>query len=169
MTTEQTVTEEGLRKLKEELDYLKVEKRKENVEAIRTALSFGDISENSEYDEAKNEQAKTESRIVELEETIRRVKVVADSEVQTDYVGVGSIVKVYDCEFNEEIEYTIVGSTEANPAENKISDLSPIGKALIGHMSGDTVEAITPGGTIKLKIMEIARHQAHKEENHGRQ
>ena len=169
MTNEQTVTEEGLRKLKEELDYLKVEKRKENVEAIRTALSFGDISENSEYDEAKNEQAKTESRIVELEETIRRVKVVADSEVQTDYVGVGSIVKVYDCEFNEEIEYTIVGSTEANPAENKISDLSPIGKALIGHMSGDTVEAITPGGTIKLKIMEIARHQAHKEENHGRQ
>ncbi len=169
MTTEQTVTEEGLRKLKEELDYLKVEKRKENVEAIRTALSFGDISENSEYDEAKNEQAKTESRIVELEETIRRVKVVADSEVQTDYVGVGSIVKVYDCEFNEEIEYTIVGSTEANPAENKISDLSPIGKALIGHMSGDTVDAITPGGTIKLKIMEIARHQAHKEENHGRQ
>ena len=169
MITEQTVTEEGLRKLKEELDYLKVEKRKENVEAIRTALSFGDISENSEYDEAKNEQAKTESRIVELEETIRRVKVVADSEIQTDYVGVGSIVKVYDCEFNEEIEYTIVGSTEANPAENKISDLSPIGKALIGHMSGDTVEAITPGGTIKLKIMEIARHQAHKEENHGRQ
>ena len=168
MTIEQTVTEEGLRKRKEELNYLKVEKRKENVEAIRTALSFGDISENSEYDEAKNEQAKTESRIVELEETLRSVKVVSDSEIQTDYVSVGSIVKVYDREFEEEIDYTIVGSTEANPAENKISDLSPIGKALMGHTSGDTVSALTPGGAVRLKIIEITRHPLHKEEKNGR-
>ena len=167
MSNEQTVTEEGLRKLKEELDYLKVEKRKENVEAIRTALSFGDISENSEYDEAKNEQAKTERRIVELEDTIRRVKVVADSEIQTDHVGVGSIVRVLDREYGEEDEYTIVGSTEARPSENKISDLSPIGKALIGHTAGETVDAVTPGGTVKLTILEITKHPGHREEGNG--
>lgn len=149
------VTEEGLKKLQEELEYLKTTKRKEVVEAIRVALSFGDLSENSEYDEAKNEQAKTEARISELEESLKHVKVISDSEVTTDTVNVGNRVKVYDEDFEEEIEYVLVGSTEADPLENKISDQSPIGSALIGSKVDDVVEVTTPGGTIKLKILEI--------------
>lgn len=151
------VTEEGLKKLQEELEYLKTTKRKEVVEAIRVALSFGDLSENSEYDEAKNEQAKTEARISELEESLKHVKVISDSDVTTDTVNVGNRVKVYDEAFEEEILYTIVGSTEANPLEDKISDQSPIGAALIGRQVGETVEVNTPGGTITLKILEISK------------
>jgi transcription elongation factor GreA len=151
------VTEEGLKKLQEELEYLKTTKRKEVVEAIRVALSFGDLSENSEYDEAKNEQAKTEARISELEESLKHVKVISDSEVTTDTVNVGNRVKVYDEEFEEEILYTIVGSTEADPLEDKISDQSPIGSALIGRQVGETVEVTTPGGVISLKILEISK------------
>jgi len=151
------VTEEGLKKLQEELEYLKTTKRKEVVEAIRVALSFGDLSENSEYDEAKNEQAKTEARISELEESLKHVKVISDSEVTTDTVNVGNRVKVYDEEFEEEILYTIVGSTEADPLEDKISDQSPIGSALIGRQVGETVEVTTPGGVINLKILEISK------------
>lgn len=151
------VTEEGLKKLNEELEYLKTTKRKEVVEAIRVALSFGDLSENSEYDEAKNEQAKTEARISELEESLKHVKVISDSEVNTDSVNVGNRVIVYDIEFEEEVEYTIVGSTEADPLENKISDQSPIGSALIGKAVGDTVDVHTPGGTIKLEIRKIMK------------
>ncbi len=151
------VTEEGLKKLQEELEYLKTTKRKEVVEAIRVALSFGDLSENSEYDEAKNEQAKTEARINELEESLMNVKVIADSEVNTDAVNVGNRVLVYDVEFEEDIEYTIVGSTEADPIENKISDQSPIGEALIGRAVGDVVDVHTPGGIIKLEIKEIMK------------
>jgi transcription elongation factor GreA len=151
------VTEEGLKKLQEELEYLKTTKRKEVVEAIRVALSFGDLSENSEYDEAKNEQAKTEARISELEESLKHVKVISDSEVTTDTVNVGNRVKVYDEEFEEEILYTIVGSTEADPLEDKISDQSPIGTALIGRQVGETVEVTTPGGVISLKILEISK------------
>ncbi len=151
------VTEEGLKKLQEELEYLKTTKRKEVVEAIRVALSFGDLSENSEYDEAKNEQAKTEARINELEESLKHVKVISDSEVTTDTVNVGNRVKVYDEEFEEEVEYILVGSTEADPLENKISDQSPIGTALIGQKVGATVEVHTPGGVIQLKILEISK------------
>ena len=151
------VTEEGLRTLQEELEYLKTQKRKEVVEAIRVALSFGDLSENSEYDEAKNEQAKTEARILELEENLKHVKVISESEVSTDVVNVGNRVLVYDEEFDEEIEYTIVGSTEADPLNNKISDQSPIGMALIGQKQGTTVEAHTPGGLVKLQIRSIAK------------
>ncbi|MBE6622352.1 MAG: transcription elongation factor GreA [Ruminococcaceae bacterium] len=151
------VTEEGLKKLQEELEYLKTTKRKEVVEAIRVALSFGDLSENSEYDEAKNEQAKTEARISELEESLKHVKVISDSDVTTDTVNVGNRVKVYDEAFEEEILYTIVGSTEANPLEDKISDQSPIGAALIGRQVGETVEVTTPGGAITLKILEISK------------
>ncbi len=151
------VTEEGLKKLNEELEYLKTTKRKEVVEAIRVALSFGDLSENSEYDEAKNEQAKTEARINELEESLKHVKVISDSEVNTDAVNVGNRVIVYDVEFEEEVEYTIVGSTEADPLENKISDQSPIGSALIGRAVGDTVDVHTPGGIIKLEIRKIMK------------
>ena len=151
------VTEEGLKKLNEELEYLKTTKRKEVVEAIRVALSFGDLSENSEYDEAKNEQAKTEARIVELDESLKNVKVISESEVNTDKVNVGNRVKVYDEDFEEEIEYTIVGSTEADPLENKISDQSPIGVALIGKKVGDIADVHTPGGVIKMRILEITK------------
>ena len=151
------VTEEGLKKLKEELEYLKTTKRKEVVEAIRVALSFGDLSENSEYDEAKNEQAKTEARINELEESLKHVKVISDSEVTTDTVNVGNRVKVYDKEFDEEIEYILVGSTEADPLENKISDQSPIGAALLGQAVGATVQVHTPGGVIALEILDISK------------
>lgn len=151
------VTEEGLKKLNEELEYLKTTKRKEVVEAIRIALSFGDLSENSEYDEAKNEQAKTEARISELEESLKNVKVISDSEVNTDTVNVGNKVLVYDVEFEEDVEYTLVGSTEADPIENKISDQSPIGSALLGKKVGDVVDVHTPGGIIKLEIKEIMK------------
>ena len=146
-----------VKKLQEELEYLKTTKRKEVVEAIRVALSFGDLSENSEYDEAKNEQAKTEARISELEESLKHVKVISDSEVTTDTVNVGNRVKVYDEEFEEEILYTIVGSTEADPLGGKISDESPIGKALIGHRKGDEVEVETPGGVILLTVVDITK------------
>ena len=151
------VTPEGLKKLQDELEYLKTTKRKENVEAIRVALSFGDLSENSEYDEAKTEQGKTESRIIELEEMLKNVKVISDSEIKTDVVNVGNVVLVFDVDFDEEIEYSVVGSTEANPLENKISDQSPIGKALLGAKVGDTVTFETPGGEASLKILKISK------------
>ncbi len=157
MSKEIIVTEEGLKKLQDELEYLKSVKRKEVVEAIRVALSFGDLSENSEYDEAKNEQAKTEARINELEESLKHVKVISDSEVSTDTVNVGNIVKVYDGTFEEEITYTLVGSTEADPLLQKISDQSPIGAAIIGCKVGDKVTVTTPGGTVELTILEISK------------
>ena len=153
------VTEEGLKKLQEELEYLKTTKRKEVVEAIRVALSFGDLSENSEYDEAKTEQGKTESRINELEEMLKHVKVVSGKEVKSDTVSVGNLVKVYDLDFDEELEYSVVGSTEANPALGRISDQSPIGKAIIGAKVGDTVTFATPGGEASLKILKISRQK----------
>ncbi len=127
MSTKQiTVTDEGYKKLVDELEYLKTTKRKEVVEAIKVALSFGDLSENSEYDEAKNEQAKTETRIVELEETLKHVKVISGDDVNTDAVNIGNKVKVHDEEFDEDVEYTIVGSTEADPLTNMLSEQSPI-------------------------------------------
>ena len=153
------VTDEGLKKLQEELKYLKTTKRKEVVEAIRVALSFGDLSENSEYDEAKTEQGKTESRIQELEEMLKHVKVINENDVKTDVVNVGNIVKVLDIDFDEEIEYSVVGSTEADPALNRVSDQSPIGKAIIGAKVGDTVSFMTPGGEASLKILAISRQK----------
>lgn len=152
-----TVTSEGKRKLEEELEYLKTVKRKEDVEAIRVARSFGDLSENSEYDEAKTEQGKTESRISELEEMLKHVVVVDDTDIKTDKVNVGNIVKVHDEDFDEDIEYTIVGSTEADPMENKISDLSPIGRAMMGARVGDVVSFDTPGGKSTIKILAIKK------------
>ena len=151
------VTDEGLKKLTEELDYLKNIKRKEVVESIRTALSFGDLSENSEYDEAKNEQAKVEAQINELEETLKHIKVISDEDISTEIVSVGAKIKVFDIEFDEELEYTIVGSTEADPMESKISDQSPIGSALLGAKIGETVLAFTPGGELKLTILAISK------------
>jgi len=151
------VTDDGLRKLTEELDYLKNTKRKEVVESIRTALSFGDLSENSEYDEAKNEQAKVEAQINELEETLKHIKVISDEDISTDIVSVGAKIKVLDVEFEEELEYTLVGSTEADPMESKISDQSPIGSAVLGAKIGETVSAFTPGGELKLTILSISK------------
>lgn len=157
MAKQVVLTDEGLKKLEEELEQLKTEKRKEIAEKIKVALSFGDLSENSEYDEAKNEQAMVESRIAQVEAMLKNVKIIDDDDLTTDTVNVGTRVKVLDVEFNEEIEYLIVGSTEADPDINKISDEAPVGKALIGHKAGETVYAETPGGSIEMKILEIAK------------
>lgn len=151
------LTDDGLKKLEKELEQLKTEKRKEISEKIKVALSFGDLSENSEYDEAKNEQAMIESRIATIETMLTNVKLIDDDDISTETVNLGSKVKVLDVEFNEEVNYSIVGSTEADPDENLISDESPVGKALIGHGIGETVTAETPGGSIELKILEIAK------------
>jgi len=148
------VTEEGLRKLQEELEYLKVVKRKEVAEALKQAKAFGDLSENSEYDEAKNEQAEVERHIAELEDILENVEIIT-TPGKKNGIQVGSAVKVYDEEFDEEVIYTIVGSTESDPMENKVSDESPIGKALLGAKPGDDVIAETPGGTLKMKVLEI--------------
>lgn len=126
------VTQEGYDKLEKELDYLRTEKRAEIAEKIKVALGFGDLSENSEYDEAKNAQAENEGKIAELENKIRYAKIIDESEIDTKTVQVGNIVKVYDEEFDEEITYTIVGSTEVDLAQNKISNESPVGAALLG-------------------------------------
>ena len=152
-----TLTKEGLEKLQSELDYLKNEKRKEIVESIRIALSFGDLSENSEYDEAKTQQAKVEGRIQELEEMLRNVKVISDDQISTDAVSIGSKVLVFNATKKMDVEYTIVGSTEAAPLQRKISDMSPIGQALLGHKVGDSVTALTPAGEVVLEIMSITK------------
>ncbi len=151
------VTPEGLKNLQDELEFLKTVKRKEVVESIRVALSFGDLSENSEYDEAKTEQGKVESRIIELEEMLKHIKVISDHDIKTDVVNVGNVVLVHDVEFDEDVEYILVGSTEANPLENKVSDQSPIGKAIMGSKVGDTVAFDTPGGEAHLKILKISK------------
>ena len=150
-----TVTKEGKLKLEEELSYLKNVKRKEVTEAIRIALGFGDLSENSEYDEAKTEPGMVENRIAELEEMLKNVIVV--SEINTDAVSVGSKVRIYNEKWDEEILYSIVGSTEADPLKNKISDMSPIGKAILGHKVGDAVVVETPQGHVNVKILEITK------------
>ncbi len=158
MAKQIVMTESGLEKLKEELDFLKSVKRKEAAENVGIARSFGDLSENSEYDEAKNEQAKVEAQIAELEETIKHVTVISDSEIQTDSVRPGVTVGVLDMEYDEEDEFTIVNSHEVDPAARKISDQSPIGKALIGTKVGDIVTVEVPDGTAKFKILKITRN-----------
>ncbi|HOQ36525.1 MAG TPA: transcription elongation factor GreA [Acetivibrio sp.] len=152
---EVVLTYEGLQKLEQELENLKTVRRREVAERIKQALSFGDLSENSEYDEAKNEQAYVEGRIVQLENMLKNAKVIDEDEVKTDAVSIGSKVKVFDLEFDEEVEYHIVGSTEADPSKYKISYESPVGKALIGKKKGTMVEVEVPDGVIKFKILEI--------------
>ena len=152
-----TVSSEGLKKLQEELEYLKTTKRKEVAEAIKTARAFGDLSENSEYDEAKNEQAAVEQRIADIEAMLKNIKVINEHEVKTDTASIGTTVKVYDETFEEEVKYKLVGSNETNPLEYKISEESPIGRALIGAEVGETVKAETPGGEISMKILEISK------------
>ena len=157
MAKQIVVTESSYQKLKEELDYLKNVKRKEAAENVGIARSFGDLSENSEYDEAKNEQAKIEAQISELEETINHAKVISDHEIQTNMVSVGISVTVYDMDYDEEVEYQIVSSREVDPLENKISDQSPIGKALIGTKVGDIVSVDVPDGVAKFKVVKIEK------------
>ena len=149
------LTPDGKRKLDEELNELKTVKRVEIAKEIEVARSFGDLSENAEYDEAKNEQARIEGRIRDLEEMLRNAEVVDQAGQPAGVVGVGSAVRVYDLEYEEEDTYTLVGATEADPAKLKVSTESPIGKALIGARVGEVVEAQTPGGVIKLRIDEI--------------
>ncbi len=152
------LTEDGLRQLKEELEYLKTNKRQEVAEKIKQARAYGDLSENSEYDEAKNEQAQVESRIMELEEKLKNIKLIDEDNIDTTVVGLGTRVKVLDVEFDEEIEYTIVGSTEADPSKDRISDESPVGKALLGAHVGETVEAIVPSGAaLQFKVLSISK------------
>ena len=151
------LTKEGYENLEKELEFLKTEKRTEISERIKVALGFGDLSENSEYDEAKNAQAENEIKIAELENKLRYAKIIDESEINTKTVQVGNKVKIYDMEFEEELEYTIVGSTEVNLAENKISNESPIGSALIGAKKNQVIEAQTPGGVAKYKVLEIKK------------
>ncbi len=149
------LTQEGLKNLENELETLKTVKRKEIAEKIKVALSFGDLSENSEYDEAKNEQATMEARIVEIEAMLKNVKLIDEHELSTDIIHVGSKVKVKDLEFNETVDYRIVGSSEADPREGRISDESPVGAALLGKKEKDIIKVNTPGGICKYEILEI--------------
>ncbi len=151
------LTYEGLKKLEEELELLRGPKRMEIKERIKVALSFGDISENSEYDEAKNEQAYVEGRIAQLESMLKHARVIDDDDVSTEKVSIGSKVTLLDMEENEEIVYTIVGSTEANPAQFKISNESPVGSALMQKKKGTVVDVAVPDGVIKFKILKIEK------------
>lgn len=151
------MTYEGVKKIEDELEYLKTVKRKEITEKIKVALGYGDLSENSEYDEAKNEQAFTEGRILQLENMLKNATVVDESEIPTDKVSVGSIVKVKDYDFDEIVEYTIVGSAEADPMNFKISNESPVGSGLVGKSVGDIVEITVPDGISKFEILDIRR------------
>ena len=151
------MTYEGVKKLESELEYLKTVKRKEITEKIKVALGYGDLSENSEYDEAKNDQAFTEGRIIQLENMLKNAEVVDESEIPSDVVSVGAKVRVKDYDFDEEVEYNIVGSAEANPMEFKISNESPVGAGLLGKKVGDIVEISVPDGISKYEILEISR------------
>lgn len=152
------LTQEGYDNLEKELEYLKTEKRAEIAERIKVALGFGDLSENSEYDEAKNAQASNEIKIVGLENKLRYAKIIDESEIDTKTVQIGNIVKLHDEEFDEDVEYTIVGSTEVDLSQNKISNESPIGSALLGAKKGAIVEASLPNGNIaKFKILSIKK------------
>ena len=157
MADEFLLTQAAVDELKEELKVLRTTGRQEVAEKIKEAKSFGDLSENSEYDEAKSEQAKLEAKITELEYTLQHVKIIDESTLATDTIHIGSFVKVYDPEFNEEVKYQIVGFTQADPIENKISDESPIGKALLGKRVGDEFFVETPGGDVKIKIVNISK------------
>ena len=151
------ITDEGLKKLEEELENLKTVGRADIAEKIRVARGYGDLSENSEYDEAKNEQAKLEARIVEIEAMLKNVEIIEDIKGKAKTVVIGVKVKVIDEEFGEEEEYRVVGSTEANSREGKISDESPMGKALLGKKIGDVVTVEAPAGELKVRILEISK------------
>ncbi|HOB35254.1 MAG: transcription elongation factor GreA [Firmicutes bacterium] len=151
------LTPDGYKRLEEELEQLRTVRRKEVAERIKNAISFGDISENSEYNEAKQEQAFLEGRVMALEKMLRNARVLDADEINTEKVGIGSIVLLKDLEYNEEVEYTIVSSAEANPNENKISIESPVGRAIINKPVGSVVEVNVPAGTLKYEILAIRR------------
>ena len=157
MTKQTVITDEGLKRLEQELEELKTVRRKEIAEKIKVAKSFGDLSENSEYDEAKNEQAILEGRIAEIESQLKNVRVLDEAELSVESVHVGSLVTVREKGKKKEITYRILGSTEADPLNGRISDESPVGKALLGSRKGDEVEVETPGGIIKLVVVEISK------------
>ena len=149
------LTSEGYEKLKKEIEFLQNDKRREVAERIRIAREFGDIAENAEYDDAKNEQAMLEHKIAQLEERLLSARVITKKEISKDSVSVGSKVRLRDIAANKTVEYHIVGSGEANPANNKLSNESPVGKAIMGHKKGETVEVSAPRGSLKFKILEI--------------
>ncbi len=149
------LTKEGYEKLKQEIEYLSNDKRREVAERIRHAREFGDIAENAEYDDAKNEQALLEHRIAMLEERLRSARVIEKKDVAKDVVSIGSIVRLRDLEAGKTVEYRIVGSAEANPSESKLSNESPVGKAILGRKKGEVVEVAAPRGSLKFKIIEI--------------
>ena len=155
MAQEIILTAEGYEELKNELQQLKTVKRAELADKIKTARGFGDLSENSEYDEAKNEQAIVEARILTLEEQLKVVRVVDKTTLDKDVVNIGSVVNLLDCEFNEEQEYRIVSSVEGSGGGNSLTDKSPVGEAVMGHRAGETVEVHAPKGIFQLKILEI--------------
>ncbi len=151
------LTEEGLKKLQDELENLKTVGKTDIAEKLKVARGYGDLSENSEYDEAKNEQAKIEARIVELEAMLKNVEIIAEKKSAGKTVTIGSKVKVLDVEFDEEMEFRVVGSAEADPGNGLISDESPVGKALLGKKVGDTINAETPDGEIEFKVVSISK------------
>ena len=153
------LTKEGVAKLEAELENLKTVRRREVAEKIKVALSFGDLSENSEYDEAKNEQGIVESRIAEIEATLAHAQIIADDDISTEKVGIGNVVKILDIEMDEEMEFQIVGTSEANIEKGKMSDESPIGGALIGRKIGEEVEVETPSGVLKFRILNISKKE----------
>ncbi len=150
-------TKEGYQALVDEMNYLRGEKTEEVKQALAQARSYGDLSENSEYDEAKNEQAKVAARIAELEELITHAEIIDESELKEDVINLGSTVTAYDYDMEEEVEYSIVGTNESDPMRGRISDRSPIGSAMIGKTVGDIVDVTTPGGDIKFKILSVER------------
>ncbi|KYH33939.1 transcription elongation factor GreA [Neomoorella mulderi] len=156
---ETLLTMSGLKKLEEELEYLKSVKRREVAERLKQAIEFGDISENSEYEDAKNEQAFIEGRILTLEKKLRNARVIDASEVPGDVVSLGSRVTLKDMDAGEELQYEIVGSMEADPAENRISNESPVGKAILGHRIGEIINIQVPAGTLRYQIVNITRGQ----------
>ena len=150
------LTSEGLKKLEDELEQLRTKTRKEVAEKLKVALSFGDLSENSEYDEAKNEQARVEARILQLETMLKNVTILDSNELTNEIIQIGSKVKIKDLEDGEILEYRIVGSMETNPDEGKISDESPVGKALIGHKIKDIVKIKIPAGVVQYEVLDIS-------------
>ena len=157
MSEELLLTQEGYDKLEAERDYLVSVRRKEVSERLKEAISYGDLSENAEYDAAKNEQAELEERILKLENMIRKAVIINEDEVSSDSVKVGLTVKVKDLEYNEVEEFTIVGSTEADPFAGKLSNESLVGQNLLGKQVGDIVEIIVPDGLVKYEVLEISK------------
>jgi transcription elongation factor GreA len=151
------LTQDGLRKLEEELEHLKSVKRREVAERIKVAIGYGDISENSEYEDAKNEQAFIEGRVITLEKMLRNARIINDDEIDTETVSIGSKVVLEDLDYGEKEEYTIVGTAESDPSQNKISNESPVGKAILGKKKGSVVEVSVPAGIIKYKIVDIKK------------